>query len=306
MNPYNWQEHLYSKNQPENLEFLKRFRAELEPYGAAAVGEVGDAQRGLEIMAEYTSGGDKVQMCYPFELLQPTRATASFLAQAFSRLEQAAPDAWPCWSYSNHDTVRHVTRWGLSDAATRAYVTLLMCLRGSVCLYQGEELGLPEADVAFEDLQDPYGIQFWPEFKGRDGARTPMVWTASNQNAGFSTGKPWLPVSPVHLTQSVAAQAADPGSMLNYYRTAIALRHAHKALITGDNLGVKAAGEVVHFVRSDASETLFVAVNLSDQAAAISLPAGQWTQIGPELGSADITNGPVDLAPWQVCLALKT
>ena len=306
VNPYNWQEHIHSKNQPENLAFLRRFRAELEPYGAAAVGEVGDAQRGLEIMAEYTSGGDKVQMCYPFELLQPSRATAALLQAAFDRLAQAAPDAWPCWSYSNHDTIRHVTRWELSDAATRAYVTLLMCLRGSVCLYQGEELGLPEADVAYEDLQDPYGIQFWPEFKGRDGARTPMVWTNSNQNGGFSTGKTWLPVSPVHLTQSVAAQDADAGSMLHHYRAAIALRHAHPALSIGDNLGVKATGEVVHFVRSNEREAVFVAVNLSDAPATISLPDGQWARIGADLGSAAFGAGPVSLAPWQACLALKT
>ena len=306
VNPYNWQNHIYSKNQPENLAFLQRFRAELDPYGAAAVGEVGDAQRGLEIMAEYTSGGDKVQMCYPFELLQPTRVTAAMLSQTFARLAQAAPDAWPCWSYSNHDTVRHVTRWELSEAATKAYVTLLMCLRGSVCLYQGEELGLPEADVAFADLQDPYGIQFWPEFKGRDGARTPMVWTGSNQNAGFSAGKPWLPVSPAHLPRSVAAQEADAGSMLQHYRAAIALRKAHKALIIGDNPGVHSAGEVVHFIRSTAQETLFIAVNLSDVPAGITLPAGHWAQIGADLGSVAITAGAITLAPWQVCLAIKS
>jgi len=182
VNPYNHQLHLFSKNQPENLDFLRKFRAVLEPFNAAAVGEVGDAQRGLEIMAEYTSGGDKVQMCYPFELLQPQRATAALLEQTFARLAAAAPDAWPCWAYSNHDTVRHVTRWGLSSAETKIYATLLMCLRGSVCLYQGEELGLPEAEIAFEDLQDPYGIQFWPEFKGRDGCRTPMVWETDNRS----------------------------------------------------------------------------------------------------------------------------
>ena len=87
---------------------------------------------------------------------------------------------------------RHISRWGIDDAAARAYVTLMMCLRGSTCLYQGEELGLPEADIAFEDLQDPYGIEFWPEFKGRDGCRTPMVWQKDNANGGFTTGKPWL------------------------------------------------------------------------------------------------------------------
>ena len=113
VNPYNHQLHLFSKNQPEILEFLKRFRAVLTPYNAAAVGEVGDAQRGLEIMAEYTSGGDKVQMCYPFEMLQPTRLTAALMEDAFARMARAAPDAWPCWSYSNHDTCLLYT----SDAA---------------------------------------------------------------------------------------------------------------------------------------------------------------------------------------------
>ena len=306
VNPYNWQEHIYSKNQPENLEFLRKFRAELEPYGAAAVGEVGDAQRGLEIMAEYTSGGDKMQMCYPFELLQPKRATAAVLAETFARLAAAAPDAWPCWSYSNHDTVRHVTRWGLSDAAAKAYATLLMCLRGSVCIYQGEELGLDEADVAYEDLQDPYGIQFWPEFKGRDGCRTPMVWEPSNQNGGFSAGRAWLPVPPEHLARSVAAQEADGDAMLHHYRRALALRHAHPALIRGDQSPVQAEGDIAYFTRSDPSDTLFIAVNLGEAPASIVMPTGNWARIGAELGSvAPGADGRLHLEPWQICLARK-
>jgi len=306
VNPYNWQEHIYSKNQPENLEFLRKLRAELEPYGAAAVGEVGDAQRGLEIMAEYTSGGDKVQMCYPFELLQPKRATAEVLAETFARLSAAAPDAWPCWSYSNHDTVRHVTRWGLSVAAAKTYATLLMCLRGSVCIYQGEELGLAEADVAFEDLQDPYGIRFWPEFKGRDGCRTPMVWELSNQNGGFSAGRAWLPVPPEHLGRSVDAQEADADAILHHYRRALALRHAHSALIRGDQSQIQAVGDVAHFTRSDPTETLFVAVNLGEAPASIAMPAGAWSRIGADIGSvAPGADGRLFLEPWQICLARK-
>ncbi len=91
-------------------------------------------------------------------------------------VDEVAADGWACWAFSNHDVIRHASRWDLTPAAQRMFATLIMCLRGSVCIYQGEELGLPEADVAFEDLQDPYGIEFWPEFKGRDGCRTPMVW----------------------------------------------------------------------------------------------------------------------------------
>ena len=305
VNPYNHQLHIFDKNQPENLEFLRKFRAVLTPYNAAAVGEVGDAQRGLEIMAEYTSGGDKVQMCYPFEMLQPSRLTAATLAETFARMNAVAPDAWPCWAYSNHDVIRHTTRWNLSDAAAKTYAALLMCLRGSICLYQGEELGLAEADIAFEDLQDPYGIQFWPEFKGRDGCRTPMVWDTDNSNGGFSTGKPWLPVTASHLGMSVAAQTADPASMLAHYRAALALRRAHPTLRVGVMTVPTATGDLVQFARHGA-ETIFCAFNLGDTTTKFDLPAGNWQAIGTEIGGQTISaDRHIALGPWQFCLARK-
>jgi alpha-glucosidase len=305
VNPYNHQLHLFDKNQPENLEFLKKFRAVLNPYNAAAVGEVGDAQRGLEIMAEYTSGGDKVQMCYPFELLQPTRLTAGALETTFARMGAVAPDAWPCWSYSNHDTVRHVTRWNLSEAAARTYTVLLMCLRGSVCLYQGEELGLPEADIAFEDLQDPYGIEFWPEFKGRDGCRTPMVWTAGNDNGGFSPAKPWLPVTAAHLGRAVALQESDETSTLNHYRRALAFRRAHPVLISGAMQDLQAEADLAMFQRVSDEETMFCAFNLGEGEVTTRLPEGSWVAIGSELGSTAALQGEVTLSPWGFCLLHK-
>lgn len=305
VNPYNHQEHLYSKNQPENLDFLRKFRAVLDSYpAAAAVGEVGDAQRGLEIMGEYTSGGDKVHMCYAFEFLSKEPLTAARLAQTFQRLTDAAPDGWPCWALSNHDVTRHSTRWNLSDAALRQYVTLLVCLRGSICLYQGEELGLPEADIAFEDLQDPYGIEFWPEFKGRDGCRTPMPWTEmSNANAGFSEGTPWLPVSAAHGALAVEAQEADPNAMLQHYRQAIAFRKAHEVLSKGDQSVLTVDGHVVHFTRIADGETVFCAFNLSDRPATLQLPEGSWQSIGTKLGAAEpMDDNKIDLAAWQCCL----
>lgn len=304
VNPYNHQLHLFDKNQPENLEFLRKFRAVLNPYGAAAVGEVGDAQRGLEIMAEYTSGGDKVQMCYPFEMLQPKRLTADLLADTFARMNAVAPDAWPCWAYSNHDTVRHITRWDLSDAAARTYTVLLMCLRGSLCLYQGEELGLPEADIDFEELQDPYGIEFWPEFKGRDGCRTPMAWVTDNANGGFSEGTPWLPVKAPHLNRAVATQAGDAASMLSHYRRALALRRAHEALRLGDLVDLVATGDLATF-RRVGSDDIFCAFNLGDAQAQARLPEGDWVAIGGELGATAAMGGEVTLGPWGFCLMRK-
>ncbi|WP_151717597.1 alpha-amylase family glycosyl hydrolase [Gemmobacter serpentinus] len=305
VNPYNHQMHLFDKSRPENLEFLKKFRAVLVPYGAAAVGEVGDSERGLQIMAQYTSGGDKVQMCYPFELLQPARVTAQDIEATFAQLAAEAPDAWPCWSYSNHDTVRHITRWNLSDAAAKTYTVLLACLRGSICLYQGEELGLPEAEVAFEDLQDPYGIEFWPEFKGRDGARTPMIWEGGNGLGGFTSGtKSWLPVTAPHLARSVRAQAGDPASMLEHYRAVLAFRRAHPVLATGTQRDLRTSGSALQFLR-EGDEGLFCAFNLGDEDHAISLPEGSWQAIGTGLGGQQVTQHSVTLGPWQFCLARR-
>ncbi|MGR3492712.1 MAG: alpha-glucosidase [Shimia sp.] len=307
VNPYNHQEHKYSKNQPENIAFLERYRALLDEYpGTTVVGEVGDAQRGLEILGEYTKGDDRVHMCYAFELLSGQRPTADAIARTFSRFAEAAPDGWACWAYSNHDVVRHATRWDLNDQARRLFHTLMICLRGSLCLYQGEELGLTEADVPFEALQDPYGIEFWPEFKGRDGCRTPMVWERSNATGGFTSGLPWLPVSPEHLRVAAEVQQDDPTSLLQHYRKALGFRRTHVALTKGDMSPMKADGVALSFTRTHPDETIFCAFNLSDTPEVIEVPGGDWHTIGAELGS--IAPGPdhkLHLGPWQATIAIK-
>jgi alpha-glucosidase len=307
VNPYNHQEHLYSKNQPENLAFLARYRALLDEYPAAtSVGEVGDAQRGLELLGEYTAGEDGVHMCYAFEFLSPEKLTASGVAQTMARLEETAPDGWACWAFSNHDVVRHATRWNLCPEAICGYTTMMGALRGSLCIYQGEELGLPEADVAFEDLQDPYGIEFWPEFKGRDGCRTPMVWELSNQSGGFSSGKAWLPIGEAHVMRSVEAQEKDASAPLHHYRRVLAFRAAHPALVKGAQSNMRAEGDVLRFERRHEGQTIFCAFNMSDAPATIVAPSGRWTGIGAELGAANAdANGRIHLEPWQSCFALK-
>ena len=305
VNPYNHQDHLFSKNQPENLDFLRRFRAVLDEYGATtAVGEVGDALHGLDIMGQYTDGDDLVHMCYAFEFLSGDSLSADRVVEVFNRLEEAAPNGWACWAFSNHDVVRHTSRWNLSPEAQKLLTTMLMCLRGSVCLYQGEELGLPEADVDFHDLQDPYGIEFWPEFKGRDGCRTPMVWTNSNRNGGFSEARPWLPVAPEHLRLSAEEQEDDPASLLNHYRKAVALRHAVPVLSKGQSIAMGATGTILHFIRKDGNQQIFCAFNLSDAPASLPMPPGRWTNIGADLGAADTGNdATLHLDAWQAVIA---
>ncbi|WP_170369426.1 alpha-glucosidase [Ruegeria arenilitoris] len=305
VNPYNHQDHLYSKSQPENIAFLERLRALTDQYdGRACLGEVGDAQRGLEIMGEYTRGDKRMHMCYAFEFLEKRRLSAEYTKHVFDQLLSKAGDAWPCWAFSNHDVQRHASRWDLDEAGIRQHAVLLMCLRGSACLYQGEELGLPEADVPFEHLQDPYGIEFWPEYKGRDGCRTPMVWAAQDEQSGFTTGAPWLPVSTAQAERAVDRMDADPRSALNHYRRAIALRHEYPALMSGTQSDMRETGPILSFLREDDTQQVFCAFNLGDGAAEIDLPEGNWRCIAQDLGAIE-AQGRVTLAPSQFCLMVR-
>lgn len=236
-NPYGYQQHLHDKSQPENLAFLQRLRALLNEYDAASVGEIGD-EDSLTTMAQYTADGDKLHMAYSFNLLTETFSAAHVRQQVEELEKRINPvGGWGCWSLSNHDVVRVMSRWGQQDAANlqlaKVLLAMLGSLRGSFCLYQGEELALPEAEVPFERLQDPYGIAFWPEFKGRDGCRTPMPWATDANGAGFSLAEPWLPIPARHLPLAVASQEDDAGSVLNFYRTFLAWRRTQQVLQQG-------------------------------------------------------------------------
>ncbi len=273
-NPYGMQDHIYSKSRPENIGFLRRFRALLDEYdNRASVGEVGDGARSLQIVGAYTQGDDKLHMCYTFDLLGPDFSAAHFQG-AVERFENAVADGWVCWAFSNHDVIRHLTRWqrpGDDPAHLAKFaITLLSALRGTICIYQGEELGLPESDVAFKDLTDPYGIRFWPAYKGRDGCRTPMVWEADAPNAGFTTGRPWLPV--FHAERAVDTQGPD--SVLAAYRDLLAFRNAHPAMRTGDIAFLPAKNNLLAFTRKTGAETLLFVFNLNREPAQWHAPDG--------------------------------
>ena len=178
----------------------------------------------------------------------------------------------------------------------------MMTWRGTACIYQGEELGLRQADVVFEDLQDPYGIEFWPEYKGRDGCRTPMVWENNNQNGGFSTGTPWLPVSPDHLQKAPTEQDGLSSGLLDHYKAAIALRHTHEAFAKGTHADMRQDGDVLSFTRKHDGDTYFCVFNMSDDPASVALPAGKWANVGQNVGGVEPNAGKATLSPWQVCL----
>ncbi|MDI9237826.1 alpha-glucosidase family protein [Lysobacter sp. LF1] len=263
-NPYAFQYHWYNNTQPENVAFIEDLRALLDRYpGATTLGEI-SSEDSLATMAEYVDER-RLHMGYSFELLTDD-SSAAYIRGTVEDLEAKMQNGWPCWAISNHDVQRAVTRWGgggaLDAELAKQLVALVCSLRGSVCLYQGEELGLPEADVPFEALQDPYGIAFWPTFKGRDGCRTPMPWNGDAQ-AGFSVRAPWLPVPAAHTGLSVAMQDAQPASVLNGVRHLLRWRKSHPALVGGDIAFLDAPEPVLAFTRRSGDEMLLVVFNLS-------------------------------------------
>jgi alpha-glucosidase len=269
-NPYQMQYHLFSKNQPENLAWMERIRALLDEYdGRASVGEMGESHHAIRMMGEYTAPG-RLHQCYSFEMMGYDY-TAAFFRSRIADFFAGAPNGWPMWAFSNHDVVRHASRWakhGISqDALARQAGALLLSFQGSICLWQGEELGQTDTELAFEDLTDPQGIAFWPEPVGRDNTRTPMVWDAS-ANGGFTTGKPWLPVKAPQLARNVASQAGVAGSVLETYRAMVAFRKATAALVEGATRFLDLPEPILGFVRGDAVLCMF---NLSPVAQTVAV-----------------------------------
>jgi alpha-glucosidase len=168
---------------------------------------------------------------------------------------------------------------------------LLFSLRGSVCSYQGEELGLPEADIQFHQLQDPYGITFWPSFKGRDGCRTPMPWEEDSDVAGFTAGKPWLPVPLEHRALAVNIQDQNESSVLNAYRTFLHWRADQPALRYGDIEFFESAQDVLSFKRLYEGQVVSVFFNLSSENCIIPIDGAMTSLDGHGFSGAALENG---------------
>jgi alpha-glucosidase len=163
----------------------------------------------------------------------------------------------------------------LGTRRATAAMLFTLALPGSTYLYQGEELGLTETDILFEDLTDPPGIRFWPEYKGRDGCRTPIPWEPGAAPNGFTTGTPWLPVKSPQAALNVAGQNAEPASTLGFYRQALAFRRAREVLASGGIEFLKAREPLLAFRRTGPDETLTCLYNLSPEPLTLSLTGGE-------------------------------
>jgi alpha-glucosidase len=313
--PFDMQRHVHNQSQPEIPAFLERIRALLDSYGTCfTVAEVGGPAP-LAEMKLFTEGETRLNSAYSFDFLYAEDITPARVKASLSDWSGAPGEGWPSWAFSNHDAPRAVSRWaGAHDTAqvSRLLSLLLLSLRGNAFIYQGEELGLPQANVPFESLKDPEAISNWPHTLGRDGARTPFPWAGQAAAAGFSaTEETWLPMDPAHGALAVDRQSADPGSCLEVTRQLIAVRKASAALTRGAHEFMLAPGPVLAFQRSGEDrlgvrEEVICVFNLGNGPVDWTPPGAEGFELLASHRGRASGALPGRLAPWEGYWARRT
>ena len=256
------QRSVYNANRPEVHEVIRHWRQLADGYpGSVLVGETPVEQ--MEALAlYYGKGSDELHMAFNFPFISaPLEEPA--MRPIVEAIEAALPaEAWPAWTGSNHDMSRFTTRWaGGDDAKSRLSLLMLLCLRGTPVLYQGDEIGQPDTDVPHELMRDPLGVMYFPAYAGRDAMRTPMQWR--DVPGGGFTGpgvQPWLPFGDL-AAYNVDAQRDDPDSMLSLTRDLLALRRVTPGLQDGPYRSLAASPGTWAWSRGD---RVVVVIGMSD------------------------------------------
>jgi alpha-glucosidase len=272
------QRHIYDIDQPEMHPLLKELRAILDSYPERyAVGEtyISTPEKSVSYC-----GADKLHAAFSFDftslaLIYPW--SPRFILARLRPREQifTAAGVWPTTVLSNHDLPRAVSRYsrGEDDRMAKVIMTLLLTLRGTPYIYQGEEIGMRNIQLSRREILDPPGKHYWPFYKGRDVCRAPMQWDSS-VHAGFSPVAPWLKVHPDYVFRNVRAQQADPHSLLNFTKALISLRKHQPALQHGDFIPVSATRHVLAYQRKQDDECLLIVLNFSRRQRSFRIPGG--------------------------------
>lgn len=276
----------YSEGHKDTLTFLEDIRKLANRYGATLLGEVG-GENPLARAAMYT-GKKRLHMSYTFSLLKGKPDAASFAQSVVLAETTKKSDTQFCYALSNHDVMRVASRWGNARTA----LLFGLSLPGSYCMYQGEELGLQEADVPFEKMVDPFGLAFYPKFKGRDGCRTPMPWSKWQGQAGFSAARTtWLPISDEHKELAVDVQEQNKESHLHFARRIIAWRKAQPALQGDGFKPIKTKGDMIAFERMDKKQRLHFVFNVGNASANYKIPPNAALVYEASIGVMEQKNG---------------
>jgi alpha-glucosidase len=303
-------EHIYEISQPEMIPALQDIRKILDEYPDRYV--VGETFLADAAKARTYIGEDRLHAAFDYGY-----ANSPFSAKAFGKAIQYwdslhGEQAWPNYFLNNHDTSRSSTRYAgpTEDARLKLLASMHLTVRGTPFLYYGEEIGMRDVSIPRAQIQDPPGKRYWPLFKARDGFRSPMQWDA-RPFAGFSTVLPWVPVHLNYKVRNVANQQATPASLLNFYKSLIALRRQHPALNAG-NLSLIDTGEdaLLVYKRFTPEETMLVVLNFSKSVQSFSLPAEEfnaWDLIftGNEPLTSHMTGSELDLPPYGVAILLS-
>ncbi|WP_408591536.1 alpha-amylase family glycosyl hydrolase [Novosphingobium sp.] len=270
--PFDYQLKIYNQSHPGIVGFIERIRALCDSYGAVfTVAEVGGDLAETEMKA-FTQGETHLNSAYGFDFLYAPAITPALVRDVLAKWPDAPGIGWPSWAFENHDAPRALSRWCAPeqiDSFGRLKAVLFASLRGNIIIYQGEELGLTQVDIPFEQLQDPEAIANWPLTLSRDGVRTPMPWATQSPNGGFSDAAPWLPVGEENAARAVDRQEQDDASLLHLTRQLLALRRENPALLLGDFEVLLAddARLVVRRTAAAAGQSVMGIFNLSDQPA---------------------------------------
>jgi len=298
----NLQFHYHDSNLPEEIQVLDEIRRTVDFYPDRFV--MGEFSEEPELCGCFAAPDKGLHSGYSFPLLEARKLTPDFIRDHFAMLARHEGH-WPSVAFCNHDIMRTLTRFGGKDAPpalAKLMFAILLSLKGTALIYQGEELGLPQAEVRRDQLKDPVGDLYYPYTFGRDGCRTPMPWDASAPNLGFSSGTPWLPVSPLHKPLAVSEQEKGYDSMLAFARRFIAGRKQSKALMLGEIEFIDAAAPVLAFTRTYEDECVLCVFNMNANIAVYTGEIGKPLPIGT--GEVLVSAGRLDLAPYAAWLAV--
>jgi alpha-glucosidase len=269
----NLQYHYHDSNLEEEIEVLDEIRRTVDCFPNRFV--MGEFSEEPERCGAFAAPDKGLHSGYSFPLLHAHVLGPEFLKKHFAMLARHEGH-WPSVAFCNHDVMRTLTRFGGKNAPqglAKLMLAVLASLKGTVLLYQGEELGLPEADLRRDQLKDPVGDLYYPLHKGRDGCRTPMPWDADKHHLGFSTGTPWLPMAPEHRALAVSRQEQEAESTLRFARAFLAMRKKHPALRWGEIVFRDAPGPLLVFERCLEGESVLCVFNMSTEKTAYTPPA---------------------------------
>ncbi|HEY6446882.1 MAG TPA: alpha-glucosidase [Acidobacteriaceae bacterium] len=254
----------YNDNLDENHAVLRRLRAVSSHYDAVLLGETW-TDNISQLKQYYGDRDDEIQLPMDFMFATINTLSAPKFRRQIDLIESSSE--WPVFVITNHDMERSYNRYGdgtHNDAIAKLMAALYLTLRGTAVMYYGEEIGMSNNDPQrLEDVKDPLGRMDWPKNKGRDGERTPMQWSSA-LNAGFTEGKPWLPIPAGYKSHNVVSELQDLDSILNFYKRLLALRRDNVAMRNGDSVDVTPDDpNVLCYLRRDGNHAILIALNLS-------------------------------------------